>query len=106
VPERLELKQKVYAGIETRLKAGAILATNTSSIPLQDLRTTLKSPERLVGIHFFNTVSRMQLVEVVSHDGSDPKVLAATRAFVGQIDSLPLPVKNAPGTLVKRAKTP
>ena len=106
VPEKLELKQKVYAGIEPRMKAGAILATNTSSIPLQDLRTTLKSPERLVGIHFFNPVSRMQLVEVVSHDGSDSQVLAATRAFVGQIDRLPLPVKSAPGFLVNRALTP
>ena len=106
VPEKLELKQKVYAGIEPRMKAGAILATNTSSIPLQDLRTTLKSPERLVGIHFFNPVSRMQLVEVVSHDGSDAEVLAATRAFVGQIDRLPLPVKSAPGFLVNRALTP
>jgi 3-hydroxyacyl-CoA dehydrogenase / enoyl-CoA hydratase / 3-hydroxybutyryl-CoA epimerase len=106
VPEKLELKQKVYAGIEPRMKPGAILATNTSSIPLQDLRTTLKSPERLVGIHFFNPVSRMQLVEVVSHDASDPKVLAATRAFVGGIDRLPLPVKSAPGFLVNRALTP
>jgi 3-hydroxyacyl-CoA dehydrogenase/enoyl-CoA hydratase/3-hydroxybutyryl-CoA epimerase len=106
VPEKLELKQKVYAGIEPRMKPGAILATNTSSIPLQDLRTTLKSPERLVGIHFFNPVSRMQLVEVVSHDGSDGEVLAATRAFVGQIDRLPLPVKSAPGFLVNRALTP
>jgi 3-hydroxyacyl-CoA dehydrogenase/enoyl-CoA hydratase/3-hydroxybutyryl-CoA epimerase len=106
VPENLELKQKVYAGVEPRMKTGAILATNTSSIPLQDLRTTLKSPERLVGIHFFNPVSRMQLVEVVSHDGSDVKVLAATRAFVGQIDRLPLPVKSAPGFLVNRALTP
>jgi 3-hydroxyacyl-CoA dehydrogenase / enoyl-CoA hydratase / 3-hydroxybutyryl-CoA epimerase len=106
VPEKLELKQKVYAQIEPRMKAGAILATNTSSIPLQDLRTTLKSPERLVGIHFFNPVSRMQLVEVVSHDGSDAEVLAATRAFVGQIDRLPLPVKSAPGFLVNRALTP
>ena len=106
VPENLELKQKVYAGIEHRMKPGAILATNTSSIPLQDLRATLRSPERLVGIHFFNPVSRMQLVEVVSHDGSDDRVLAATRAFVGRIDRLPLPVKSAPGFLVNRALTP
>jgi len=72
VPEKLELKQKIYAGLEPKMKPGAILATNTSSIPLQDLRTTLKSPERLVGWHFFNPVSRLQLVEVVSHDGTRP----------------------------------
>ena len=59
---------EVYAALEPKMKPGAILATNTSSIPLQDLRTTLQQPERLVGLHFFNPVSRLQLVEVVSHD--------------------------------------
>jgi 3-hydroxyacyl-CoA dehydrogenase / enoyl-CoA hydratase / 3-hydroxybutyryl-CoA epimerase len=106
VPEKLELKQKVYAGLEPRMKAGAILATNTSSIPLQDLRSTLKSPERLVGLHFFNPVSRLQLVEVVSHDGSDPAMLKQALAFVGAIDRLPLPVRSSPGFLVNRALTP
>jgi 3-hydroxyacyl-CoA dehydrogenase/enoyl-CoA hydratase/3-hydroxybutyryl-CoA epimerase len=106
VPEKLELKQKVYAGLEPRMKAGAILATNTSSIPLQDLRTTLQKPERLVGLHFFNPVSRLQLVEVVSHDGSDPQKLKEALAFVGAIDRLPLPVKSSPGFLVNRALTP
>jgi len=106
VPEKLELKQKVYAGLEPRMKAGAILATNTSSIPLQDLRTTLARPERLVGLHFFNPVSRLQLVEVVSHDGSDPRLLKEALAFVGAIDRLPLPVKSSPGFVVNRALTP
>jgi 3-hydroxyacyl-CoA dehydrogenase/enoyl-CoA hydratase/3-hydroxybutyryl-CoA epimerase len=106
VPEKLELKQKVYAGLEPRMKPGAILATNTSSIPLQDLRTTLKFPERLVGLHFFNPVSRLQLVEVVSHDGTDPEILRRATAFVGAIDRLPLPVKSSPGFLVNRALTP
>src|SRR6202163_335040 len=106
VPEKLELKQKVYAGLEPKMKAGAILATNTSSIPLQDLRITLKSPERLVGLHFFNPVSRLQLVEVVSHDGTDPQLLKEALAFVGAIDRLPLPVKSSPGFLVNRALTP
>jgi len=106
VPEKLELKQKVYAGLEPDMKAGAILATNTSSIPLQDLRTTLKSPERLVGLHFFNPVSRLQLVEVVSHDRTDPAMLKQALAFVGAIDRLPLPVKSSPGFLVNRALTP
>ena len=106
VPEILELKQKVYAAIEPKMKEGAILATNTSSIPLEDLRTTLARPERLVGVHFFNPVSRMQLVEVVSHDGASADALAAVRGFVGEIDRLPLPVKSAPGFLVNRALTP
>jgi 3-hydroxyacyl-CoA dehydrogenase/enoyl-CoA hydratase/3-hydroxybutyryl-CoA epimerase len=106
VPEKLELKQKVYAGLESKLKPGAILATNTSSIPLQDLRSTLQSPARLLGLHFFNPVSRLQLVEVVSHDGTDPAMLKQALAFVGAIDRLPLPVKSSPGFLVNRALTP
>ncbi|HEY0912284.1 MAG TPA: 3-hydroxyacyl-CoA dehydrogenase NAD-binding domain-containing protein, partial [Bradyrhizobium sp.] len=106
VSEKLELKQKVYAGLEPNMKPGAILATNTSSIPLQDLRSALQRPERLVGLHFFNPVSRLQLVEVVSHDGNNAQVLKQALAFVGAIDRLPLPVKSSPGFLVNRALTP
>jgi 3-hydroxyacyl-CoA dehydrogenase / enoyl-CoA hydratase / 3-hydroxybutyryl-CoA epimerase len=106
VPEVLELKRKIFAGIEPKMKPDAILATNTSSIPLEQLREGLPRPERLVGIHFFNPVSRMQLVEVVSHDQVAPDVLADARAFLGRIDRLPAPVKSAPGFLVNRALTP
>ncbi|MGA7808626.1 3-hydroxyacyl-CoA dehydrogenase NAD-binding domain-containing protein [Bradyrhizobium sp.] len=106
VPEKLELKQTIYGSIEPKMKDGAILATNTSSIPLQDLRTTLQKPERLLGLHFFNPVSRLQLVEVVSHDGTDAERLKEALAFVGAIDRLPLPVKSSPGFLVNRALTP
>jgi 3-hydroxyacyl-CoA dehydrogenase/enoyl-CoA hydratase/3-hydroxybutyryl-CoA epimerase len=106
VPELLDLKRKVYAGIEPRMRQDAILATNTSSIPLEQLREGLQRPQRLVGVHFFNPVSRMQLVEVVSHDQVAPEVLAAARAFLGRIDRLPAPVKSAPGFLVNRALTP
>ena len=106
VPEKLELKQKVYASLEQKMKGSAILATNTSSIPLQDLRTNLQRPERLLGLHFFNPVSRLQLVEVVSHVGNDPVLLKEALAFVGAIDRLPLPVKSSPGFLVNRALTP
>ena len=106
VPEKLELKQKVYAALEPRMKPGAILATNTSSIPLEDLRTSLQKPERLLGLHFFNPVSRLQLVELVSHDGTDGALLKEALAFVGAIDRLPLQVKSSPGFLVNRALTP
>jgi len=106
VPEVLDLKRKIYAGIEPRMRPDAILATNTSSIPLDQLCEGLKRPERLVGIHFFNPVSRMQLVEVISHDKVSAEVLAAARAFLGRIDRLPAPVKSAPGFLVNRALTP
>ena len=106
VPETLELKQKVYAGVETRMRPDAILATNTSSIPLEELRKGLKRPERFLGLHFFNPVSRMQLVEVVSHDGVEPDVLNAAHAFLGRIDRLPRRLKVRPVFLVNRALTP
>src|SRR5229473_2454776 len=106
VPEELELKRKVYASIEPKLRPEAILATNTSSIPLEELRDGLQRPERLVGLHFFNPVSRMQLVELVSHDRAAPDALAKARAFLGRIDRLAAPVKSTPGFLVNRALTP
>jgi 3-hydroxyacyl-CoA dehydrogenase/enoyl-CoA hydratase/3-hydroxybutyryl-CoA epimerase len=106
VPEVLDLKRKIYAGVEPRMRRDAILATNTSSIPLDQLSEGLQRPERLLGLHFFNPVSRMQLVEVISHDKVAPEVLAAGRAFLGRIDRLPAPVKSAPGFLVNRALTP
>src|SRR6516165_1843782 len=106
VPEALELKRKIYAATEPKMRPGAILATNTSSIPLQELRVGLRRPNHLVGLHFFNPVSRMQLVEVVSHDQVWSEVLTKARAFLGRIDRLPAPVKSAPGFLVNRALTP
>jgi len=106
VPETLELKRKVYAATEPKMRPDAILATNTSSIPLEELRTGLARPDRLVGLHFFNPVSRMQLVEVVSHDQASEEALRQARAFLGIIDRLPAPVKSAPGFLVNRALTP
>ncbi len=106
VPENLDLKKKVFAGVEAKMKDGAILATNTSSIPLEQLREGLEHPDRLVGIHFFNPVSRMQLVEVVAHDNISNDVVADARVFLGRIDRLPAPVKSASGFLVNRALTP
>jgi 3-hydroxyacyl-CoA dehydrogenase/enoyl-CoA hydratase/3-hydroxybutyryl-CoA epimerase len=106
VPESLELKRKVYAATEPKMRPDAILATNTSSIPLEELRTALARPDRLVGLHFFNPVSRMQLVEVVSHDQASEDALRQARSFLGVIDRLPAPVKSAPGFLVNRALTP
>jgi 3-hydroxyacyl-CoA dehydrogenase/enoyl-CoA hydratase/3-hydroxybutyryl-CoA epimerase len=106
VPERIDVKRQVHAAVEPHLKEGAILATNTSSIRLEALSDGLKDPGRLVGLHFFNPVARMQLVEVVSHDQARAETLAGARAFCGQIDRLPVPVKSAPGFLVNRALTP
>ena len=87
-------------------KPGAILATNTSSLKLADIATALKDPTRLVGIHFFNPVPLLQLVEVVSSDRTNPELARKAAAFVRQIDKLPLPVKDSPGFLVNRVLGP
>jgi len=83
-----------------------VLATNTSSLQLEDLRGVLVNPARLVGIHFFNPVSRMPLVEVVSGAGGDTAMASRAAAFVRQIDRLPLPVRSAPGFLVNAVLAP
>ncbi|MDY0310333.1 MAG: 3-hydroxyacyl-CoA dehydrogenase family protein, partial [Castellaniella sp.] len=106
ISENLDAKRGLYAAIEPRLKDGALLATNTSSLSLQDLGTSLSRPERLVGIHFFNPVAKMPLVEVVAAEATDPQAQAAACAFVSRIGKLPLPVKSVPGFLVNAVLAP
>ena len=106
VPEKLEIKRQVYADIEPRMKDGAILGTNTSSIPLDDLARELNNPERLVGLHFFNPVAQMQLLEVVKHAKLADETYQKALAFTGKIKRLPVPVTGTPGFLVNRALTP
>src|SRR5436190_16716336 len=106
IVENADVKRKLYASIEPRMKESAILATNTSSIPLQDLATVLKRPERLVGLHFFNPVAQMMLVEIVEGPQTSPEVMSAGQAFAKQIDKLPLPCKSARGFLVNRVLSP
>jgi 3-hydroxyacyl-CoA dehydrogenase/enoyl-CoA hydratase/3-hydroxybutyryl-CoA epimerase len=104
--ENLEAKRALFAKLESLAKPEAILATNTSSLKLADIATALKDPSRLVGIHFFNPVPLLQLVEVVSAGNTNPEVAKRAAAFVRQIDKLPLPVKDAPGFLVNRVLGP
>ena len=106
IVENAEVKRKLFAGIEPRMKAGAILGTNTSSIPLQELSGVLARPERLVGLHFFNPVAQMMLVEIVEGPQRSAEVMLAGQAFARQIDKLPLPCKSAPGFLVNRVLSP
>ncbi len=106
IVENAEIKKKLYAAIEPRMKPSAILATNTSSIPLQELSVGLTRPERLVGIHFFNPVAQMMLVEIVEGPNTSTETMQRSQAFVKKIDKLPLPVKSAPGFLVNRILTP
>jgi 3-hydroxyacyl-CoA dehydrogenase / enoyl-CoA hydratase / 3-hydroxybutyryl-CoA epimerase len=104
--ENLAAKQTLLADLEQRMRPDAVLATNTSSLRLEDLATTLTNPARLVGIHFFNPVAKMPLVEVVETASTDAGVLARACAFVRAIDKLPLPVKSAPGFLVNAVLAP
>jgi 3-hydroxyacyl-CoA dehydrogenase/enoyl-CoA hydratase/3-hydroxybutyryl-CoA epimerase len=104
--ENLEAKQKLFADVEAKARPEAILASNTSSIPLEDIAQSMRAPERLIGLHFFNPVAKMMLVEIVmgSHTRAELQPLAA--AFVRQIDKLPLPVRSSPGFLVNRILAP
>ena len=106
IVERLDAKQALLKSVETQLRDGAILATNTSSIPIEDIATALIHPERLIGLHFFNPVAKMPLVEVVEGAQSDATSLARGAAFCGQINRFPLPVKSSPGFLVNRILAP
>ena len=104
--ENVEAKHGLYKQLEPQLKKGALLCTNTSSIPLETLNQALKNPKRLVGLHFFNPVAMMQLIEIVSAENTDTKVAQDAAAFARQINRLPLPVKSSPGFLVNRILMP
>jgi 3-hydroxyacyl-CoA dehydrogenase/enoyl-CoA hydratase/3-hydroxybutyryl-CoA epimerase len=104
--EDLQAKQALYAAAEPRLRPDAVLATNTSSLTLESLAGTLADPGRLVGLHFFNPVPQMPLVEVVHFPPTRPAVLASAMAFTRRIDKLPLPCRSSPGFLVNRVLFP
>lgn len=106
IVEKLEAKSALFQAMEPRLKSGAILATNTSSIPLESLAAGLADPSRLVGIHFFNPVASLPLVEIVHTASSRPEALATAIAFARKIDKLPLPCRSSPGFLVNRVLVP
>ena len=104
--EDVEAKHAIYKDVEPRMKPGAVLATNTSSIPLETLATALQEPDRLVGIHFFNPVAMMPLVEIVKTASSSEQTIQHAIAFTQHIGKLPLPVKSSPGFLVNRILMP
>ena len=106
VAEKLEVKQAVFKNLEAVSKASAILATNTSAIPLEDIATALNGPERLIGLHFFNPVPVLPLVEVIWSKYSDPEIVSRGMQFAGQIGKMPVRCKSAPGFLVNRALLP
>ncbi|HUW74074.1 MAG TPA: 3-hydroxyacyl-CoA dehydrogenase NAD-binding domain-containing protein [Methyloceanibacter sp.] len=106
IVEKLGVKQKLFADLETKAKPGAVLATNTSSLKLEDIAKELKDPGRLVGLHFFNPVAQLPLVEVVRGEGTREDEIGKACRFVTAINKLPLITKSCPGFLVNRVLAP
>lgn len=104
--ENLEAKQALFAKVEETLKPGALLVSNTSSIPLEQLREGRKDPSRFAGLHYFNPVALMPLVEIVQHDAMAQDTERRLAAFCRAIDKLPVPVAGTPGFLVNRILAP
>jgi 3-hydroxyacyl-CoA dehydrogenase/enoyl-CoA hydratase/3-hydroxybutyryl-CoA epimerase len=104
--ENLEAKRELYARLEPRMKPTALLATNTSSLMLEPLTEKLAKPERLVGLHFFNPVPQMPLIEIVQSARTDPAVMQGAIAFARKLDKLPVPCRSAPGFVVNRVLMP
>jgi 3-hydroxyacyl-CoA dehydrogenase/enoyl-CoA hydratase/3-hydroxybutyryl-CoA epimerase len=106
IVENADAKRALYAQLEPKLKPGAVLATNTSSIEIEALAEKLRDPGRLVGIHFFNPVPQMQLVEIVRGAGTNEESVRKALWFTRKLDKLPLPCKSAPGFVVNRILMP
>jgi len=106
VVEKLDVKQAIFSGLEGRLKPGAILATNTSSIELERIAEALKEPGRLIGLHFFNPVAQLPLVEVIRSSFNADEAIARGASFALAIGKSPVVVKSAPGFLVNRVLMP
>ena len=110
VAEDLAVKQQVLRHAETQAKADAVLASNTSSIPLQELAAGLKNPSRLIGLHFFNPAAVMPLVEVIAHQGTHGKssddAIERGLGFCRQVKKMPLLCQSTPGFMVNRALLP
>ncbi len=104
--ERLDLKQQILRGVEAAVESDVVLATNTSALSIDTIAGGLQDPSRLVGIHFFNPVHKMQLVEIVRGDRSSPLALETALRFVKSIGKLPVIVRDRPGFLVNRILTP
>jgi 3-hydroxyacyl-CoA dehydrogenase/enoyl-CoA hydratase/3-hydroxybutyryl-CoA epimerase len=106
IVEKLEAKQGLFKSIEGKLKPGAVLATNTSSIMIENIAEPLADPGRLIGLHFFNPVAQMPLVEVIKGSSSREEEVQKGCAFVIAVDKFPLIVKSSPGFLVNRVLGP
>ena len=97
IPERIELKREVFAAVDRAAPAHALLATNTSSLPIAEIAAAVRAPGRVVGMHFFNPVHVMKLVEVVRHPGADEAAVACAVALAERMGKTPITVTDSPG---------
>src|SRR2546423_12938934 len=104
--EKLEIKKQIFRDLSAKTPEKAMLATNTSALPISDLAAEVKNPQRVIGLHFFNPVSRMKLVEVVVGTETSDDTIARALAFVRQLAKLPVIVRDSPGFLVNRVLFP
>ena len=104
--EKMDLKKEIFRKLDAKAGPKTILATNTSALSISELADATSRPERVVGIHFFNPVHRMQLVEVVVGQKTDPEVVRRSVRFVQQLGKLPVVVQDSPGFLVNRILMP
>jgi 3-hydroxyacyl-CoA dehydrogenase/enoyl-CoA hydratase/3-hydroxybutyryl-CoA epimerase len=106
IVEKADAKRALFSDLEPKLRPGALIATNTSSIELETLASALARPERFVGLHFFNPVASLPLVEVIRGAQTSVETMQAALSFVTKIGKLPLPCRSAPGFVVNRLLTP
>lgn len=104
--ENPDAKRDLYQSVEPRMKADALLTTNTSSIPLDELRPHIARPAQFAGLHYFNPVAQMPLVEIIRHDGMAADTERRLAAFCKALGKFPVPVAGTPGFLVNRVLFP
>ena len=102
VPERIQLKREVFRAAEERAPAGALLATNTSSLPVSSIADAVADPARVVGMHFFNPVPAMRLVEIVRGRETTDATVERARAFAESLGKVPIVVRDSPGFATTR----
>jgi 3-hydroxybutyryl-CoA dehydrogenase len=102
VPEKLELKRDLFRALDARAPGTAILGSNTSSLSIADIAQVVERPGRVVGLHFFNPVHLMRLVEIVVAPGTESEVVDAARAFVESLGKRPIVVRDSPGFATSR----
>ncbi len=106
IVEKLDIKQRLFKDVEGKVKPDAVLATNTSSLQVEEIAAEMADPSRLIGIHYFNPVAQMPLVEVIRGTRSKESEVDKGCAFVTAIGKFPLVAKSVPGFLVNRVLAP